>query len=283
MRRIFAFAFFSLLATCIFRVQAMLDVLRKDLPAGYEILYLPSGKYLQLLTFGYQGVFADFVYLWSIQYTTNLEDPDRFKNIEQMYKIINELDPQYVDPYQIGAMEMIYELRNPEMAFRLLDRGIRNLPNNWSIAMDAGFYAYMQEKDYDRAVKYFDIALSCPDAPTLIHRLRADMFRRKGDLVTARNFWGEIYKTAVDERTKRISYNHYFDLVQDVDIAQLRHAIDAYTTATGHRPARLSRLIEEGFLQQLPRNLEGEDYLYDPRTGKIDPPTPFKLNRQEAR
>lgn len=276
MRRLLLVAIFGLLGSEVYRSQIALEEIRKTMPPGYEIMYLPSGKYLIAVSLGYRQVLADLIYLWSIQHTTNPRVPDRFERVEHMYRIIADLDPDYIDPYHIGAMTMVYEMGDLPMAFRLLDRGIENLPHNWSIPVDAGFYAYMQARDYDLAIKYFEIAMA-RNAHVAVRRLHAHMFERKGDLRRSRDFWREIYESAPDERTKRISYNHFFDLSQEVDLDTLRNAIVAYTAKSGHRPANLSRLVEAGILRELPVNPEGDAYLYDSRSGEVKPAKPFRL------
>jgi len=279
-RRLLWILVLSLLGAGVYHNQIHIDELRKDLPPGYEILYLPTGKHLRLLTFGYSSFLSDIFYLWSIQHTTTIANPDHVRDVEKIYQVINELDPLYVDPYQIGAMTMVYEMGDLPLAFRLLDRGIKSIPDNWYLPMDAGFYAYLHAKDYALAIRYFDEALRRPGAPPVLRRLKADMYRRKGDLETARDFWGEIYRTATDEHSRRVAYNHYFDLTQETDIAEVRRAVEAYRGSRGHWPARLLRLVDEGFLAALPKNLNGEDYRYDARTGEVSPASPFKLDRR---
>ncbi len=271
-----------LLAALVYRTQVRMDDLRKRLPPGYGVLYLPSGKYLEYASLGYSAVLADVIYLWSIQYTMDVNTPERYERVEQMYKVINDLDPRYPDPYQVGAMTMVYEMNDLPMALRLLDRGIQRVPDNWSIPMDAGFYADVEGKDYDLAIRYFNTALARPGAPSELLRLRADMYRRKGDLQTARDVWGDVYRKARDERTRRIAYSHYYDLVQEVDLAGLRKAIAIYQQSRGHWPASLDRLVSGGLLGGIPRNLDDKEYRYDPRTGEVFSPEPFKLNRRES-
>ncbi|MEW6364563.1 MAG: hypothetical protein AB1714_07975 [Acidobacteriota bacterium] len=281
MARILVCAVMVAQVALIYRLQLRIDGLRAHLPAGYEVLYLPTGKHIQLLSFGYQQLLADVIYLWSIQYTGDTEAPDRFARVEHMYTVISDLDPNYVDPYQVGAMMMVYEMGDLSMAFHTLDRGIKNLPNNWQIPVDAGFYAFIEARNYDLAIHYFRIASERPGAPGVVRRMLADMYRRKGDLATAVAFWEELYRSAPDADSRRIAYNHYFDLTQVLHVKILRQAIDAYSAVYGHRPARLSRLVDAGLLRELPRNLEGSEYLYDPRTGEVKAPAPFKLNRRE--
>jgi len=53
---------------------------------GSSIIYLPSGKYLKHLTFGYSSLVADIIYLWAIQYYGTYEIVDRFKYLEHIFQ-----------------------------------------------------------------------------------------------------------------------------------------------------------------------------------------------------
>lgn len=280
MKRLLLVLTFCVLSAEVYRSQIALEGIRRAMPPGYEMMYMPSGKHMRVASLGYQQIIADLIYLWSIQHTTNPIVPDRFERFEHVYSVIGDLDPEYVDPYHVGAMTMIYEMKKAAMAFRLLDRGIEKLPRNWTIPLDAGFYAYMQAKDYDLAIKYFEIAMS-RNSPDVVGRLHAHMFERKGDLRASLDFWRELYEsTTSDERTRRIAYNHFFDLSQEVDLETLRNAITAYTAKIGHRPANLARLVQDGLLRDLPVNPEGDEYLYDSRSGEVKPAKPFRLVRR---
>src|SRR6266850_3984632 len=95
----------------------------------HPLLYLPSGKHLKVMALGFDGILADALYLWSIQYYGNYDIKDRYANLEQIYdQVITELDPHYLDPYLVGALIMSAEARQPEMALRLLDKGVNNNP-----------------------------------------------------------------------------------------------------------------------------------------------------------
>ena len=57
------------------------------------MLYLPSGKYLRVVSLGFPQVLADMIYIWSIQYYGNYEAEDRFKYLEHIYGgVISELE-----------------------------------------------------------------------------------------------------------------------------------------------------------------------------------------------
>ena len=71
---------------------------------GSSIIYIPSGKFLKYATFGYRALAADVIYLWAIQYYSTPTIDDRFDHLDHVFAIINELDPRYQDPYEVGAL-----------------------------------------------------------------------------------------------------------------------------------------------------------------------------------
>ena len=103
-------------------------VARETLP-GSSIIYIPSGKFLKYATFGYRALAADAIYLWAIQYFSTPTIDDRFDHLDHIFAIINELDPRYQDPYEVGALIAVQEARNPAAAFAILDRGAANNPD----------------------------------------------------------------------------------------------------------------------------------------------------------
>jgi len=243
-------------------------VAREKLP-GSSIIYIPSGKFLKYATFGYRAVAADAIYLWAIQYYSTPTIDDRFDHLDHIFAIINELDPRYQDPYEVGALIAVQEARNPAAAFSILDRGAANNPDQWVYPFNAGHIALMTLKDYPLAEKYFEKCMKIPGAPEFVERLRANAIFKKGDLRTSWETWLEIYKKAPDERTKKIASNHLYNVKATIDAAAVEDAAAKYRERFGRPPADLGTLLRTGFLPEVPKDMDGEDYLYDPATGKV--------------
>ncbi|HEX9902925.1 MAG TPA: hypothetical protein VGB72_08690, partial [Acidobacteriota bacterium] len=91
---------------------------------GSSVQYLPSGKYLKYATLGYSSLLADIIYVWAIQYYSSPNISDRFDHLDHIFGIIAELDPEYSEPYLIGAMIAAYEAGNPRLAIKLLERAM---------------------------------------------------------------------------------------------------------------------------------------------------------------
>jgi tetratricopeptide (TPR) repeat protein len=274
-------AFLAAAAAGFTTLKAATDrVVRSRIP-GSSIIYIPSGKFLKFATFGYRSLAADTIYLWSIQYYSTPTIDDRFDHLDHVFGIINELDPRFQDPYEIGAMIAIQGAqenrgRRPEMAekltkdaFTILDRGDANNPDQWIYTFEAGHIALMNLKDYPLAEKYFERCMKIPGAPVFVERLRANAIFKKGDLETSWQTWLDIYRRATDERTKKIASNHLYNVKAAIDRAAIEGALAEYRKRFGHLPADLGALVPSGLLPEVPKDFDGHDYVYDPAAGTV--------------
>ena len=262
-------AFLTAAAAAFMALKVATDRVGREKLPGSSIIYIPSGKFLKYATFGYRALAADAIYLWAIQYYSTPTIDDRFDHFDHIFAIINELDPRYQDPYEVGALIAVQEAHNPAAAFSILDRGAANNPDQWVYPFNAGHVAMETLKDFPLAEKYFEQCLKIPGAPEFVERLRANAIFKKGDLRTSWETWLDIYKRAPDERTKKIASNHLYNVKAAIDSAALEDAATKYRERFGHRPGDLEALVRTGFLREVPKDMDGQDYLYDPATGKV--------------
>jgi len=244
------------------------DQISRSRVPGSAIIYLPSGKYLKYVTFGYSSVLADLIYLWAIQYYSNYAIPDRFQYLEHIFSIISELDPRYVDPYELGALIAVYEGNNLELGLRILDMGLEKNPDQWFFPFLAGHLAQLR-KNYELARAYYKKAMDIPGSPEIVKRLYAFSAFKTMDLETAWRTWLEIYETTKDERVKKIASNHLYQVKAAIDKQIIERAISFFREKYGRNPYSLEQLKRTGFLKEIPKDLDGLDYLYDPATGEV--------------
>jgi len=244
-------------------------VARKKVP-GSSIIYLPSGKYLKYATFGYSSLAADIIYLWAIQYYGSYDIPDRFKYLEHIFSIIAELDPKYTDPYEVGALIAVYDAHDPELAYKILDMGLQKNPEMWIFPFQAGHIAQMQ-KDFERAREYYRKAMEIPGAPPIVKRLYANAAYKTMDYAEAWQMWKEVYETAKEDWVKDIAYNHLYRVKSTVDTEALSQAVKKFKERYGRWPEDLNSLVRAGLVREVPKDLDGKDYLYDPKTGEVKP------------
>ena len=234
-----------------------------------SMLYLPSGKYLKPASFGYHTLLADFIYLWSIQYYGDPGFHPRMEFLKHTYDLITELDPQYLDAYQTGALFMFYEGRNPMAGLELLEQGMKKNPAEWILPMEAGFYCHMNLKRHDLAAEYFERATKIPGTIAFAKRALASMKFKSGDRAASLALWSEIYETAETPSIKQTAYQHVHDLRVLIDLDTIRNAIREYQEAVNRAPLNLEQLVSNGYLKQVPVDPDGNPYSYDPRTGYV--------------
>lgn len=244
---------------------------RQKIP-GASIIYIPSGKFLRYATLGYSSLAADLVYLWAIQYYSTTTVVDRFQNLEHIFSIIAELDPRYTDPYEVGALIAVYEAKDLNLAYKILDLGLAKNPDQWIFPFEAGHYAQIA-KDYETAKRYFEKTMRIPGAPEIVKRLYAAAGLKTMDLKTSWETWLEVYKTAGDERTRKIAERHLYQVRSTMDIIVIQGAIEQFRARYTHPPKDLEELVRVRILASLPRDLDGKDYLYDAQKGEASPPS----------
>ena len=252
------------------------NISRKKIP-GSSIIYIPSGQYLKFATFGNSSLLADLIYVWAIQYYSDYTIPDMYEYLDHIFSIINELDPSYLDPYDIGAVIAAYEAQDLDLALKILDRGLEKNPEQWLFPYMAAHYAQMIKKDHKLAQEYYKKAMNIEEVPPIVERLYANAIFKSMDYKRALQTWLEIYKTAKDERIKKIASNHIYNITTTIDIQKINEAIEKFKESYGRNPMELSQLVKAGFLDSLPKDLDGKEYIYDSRTGEVKTPTiPWK-------
>jgi tetratricopeptide (TPR) repeat protein len=254
-----------------------MDKIPREKVPGSSIIYIPSGKYLKYATFGFSSLAADLIYIWSIQYFSDHTVLDRFDYLDHVISVINELDPRWFDPYDIGALIAIHDARNLDIALKILDRGLEKNPTEWIYPYQAGHYVQWFVKDYKRAREYYKTAMEIEGAPPINRRLYANAAFKMMDYETSWKTWLEIYQTTDDERIKGIASNHLYQTKAAVDTQNIKAAIDLFKERYGRLPEELSQLVRYSILDSLPLDFDGKDYVYDPETGEVKAPTiPWK-------
>lgn len=266
-----------ILSTAVFMgFKLQLDNLPREKVPGASIIYIPSGKYLKYASFGYTSLLADMVYLWAIQYFSTTNIPQRFDHIQHVFSIIAELDPYYLDPYEIGALIALHDARDSNLCFKLLEMGLDNNPKQWIFPMEAGHYAQIYLKDYDAAQEYYKMAMEIEGSPEITKRLYANAAFKLSDYQTAMKTWLEIYQTTDDERIKRIAANHLYRTKAAIDIQAIQEALEKFKQRYGAFPNELSMLVNRGLMNAIPSDLDGNDYEYNNATGEVKSSTWWK-------
>lgn len=240
---------------------------------------IPKGKTLRILSFGYQNLVADMLFIWSIQFYSSYYLSNRYDYIEHIYNVITDLTPQYEAPYMVGAWIMALEKNDIPMAIRLLEKGSRNMPDEYIFDYEAGFYANQNLKDYELAQYYFERAAKRPNAPELIKRSRAHMVYMQDNLEYAWELWMEIKNKAKTLIERDAAYNHLYQIKFEMDKRALEAAIDKYKKRYKMPPGDLEALVRVGLIRRVPTDYNGNPYVYNPAKATVSARKQFRWKK----
>jgi hypothetical protein len=241
---------------------------------------LPAGKTLKALSFGYHNLAADLLFIWSIQFYSTYYITNRFDFLERVYDTITDITPQYKEPYVIGSLIMAMEARDIPMALRLLDKGSRHNPEEYMFDQEAGFYCYKYLKDYARAEQYYNRAAAKPGAPAFIKRMNAHLVYLRDDPKMAYQMWLDIYRHANDILTRDSATNHLYQIKAEADLPQLQAKVAEFRNKFRRLPAALSELAAVGMVREVPRDFDGNEYVYDARSGNVTAQRIFRWKKR---
>ncbi len=267
-KKIFLLLFILFFFSALFLQIKIEKIPRKRVP-GWSVIYLPSGKFMRALSLGNTNLLADLIYIWAIQYYSNYSIEERFEYLEKIFGVITELNPTWQDPYIIGALIMAYEGKRVDLAIKLLDRGMEKNPQNWIFPWEAGFYCLSLLRDYKCSAYYFKKAMENPKSPPFVKRLYANSLFRAGDLLASYRAWEEIFNTADDPYVKRVAYNHLYEVKMEIDRRILEKARDEWERRKGMKLPSLRFLVRDGLLKEIPKDIDGNDYIFDPEKRTI--------------
>lgn len=163
---------------------------------GEELLYYPSGVMVRQAAMGYETAAADLAWLRGIQYYGHHRLTDQMYGlIGHVMEIVTDLDPHFIQPYVFGAFVLAQELKRPDRALELLEKGIRANPENWELPFETGFFHYICMRDFATAGRYFAWASRIPGHPDYAERFAAFANRRAGNNEMAILLWKRVLAT----------------------------------------------------------------------------------------
>jgi hypothetical protein len=142
---------------------------------------------LQHSILGYTMFMADMMWIRVIQEIDYMKH--QFENRGWVFRFldaITTLDRRYKTVYRDGVVVLSVIIRDAEGAAYLYERGIKNYPNDWTIAYRAGYHYLHEVKNCKRAAELLNSAAD-HGAPGWIHALAGRLFAKSGQYALARS------------------------------------------------------------------------------------------------
>jgi tetratricopeptide (TPR) repeat protein len=179
-----------------------------------EVLYLPSGRFIEQASLQYRNLAADALWFRMVQYYGGYrmgENDLAFFN--HLVDVITDLDPQFTFAYILGALIIAEDCGRFDQGIRFLEKGIAHNPADWRLLFELGFLHYVYAHDYEKAADCFRTAAARPGADPIAARFGAFVAGRAGHVETSIGMWEELART---------SDNRYIRELAERYIAKLR-------------------------------------------------------------
>jgi hypothetical protein len=237
---------------------------------GKQLLYLPTPEILKLASLGNQGLMADLLYVWAIQYYSQFALDEKFLYLETVFDLVTDLDPRYFDAYRIGALIMTLQrsgdpAQHKAALVRLYDKGLANMPESWELAEVAAWDAHLVLNDKELAVRWMKAAAERPSAPPEVKRV----YGRWRDNIHGWTIEDSIeYWTAVLAEAKRkpdvnLATSHLYDSYVTLHRRRLDPLLASIRQRTGRCPESWREVVEQGLLPEAPLDYLGNPYGID--------------------
>jgi len=276
------------------RVQQRLDAELAPFRTETDVLYLPSGEWVKRLSMGYDGLMGCIYWTRVVQHygrehikATQGGSPD-YRLLYPLLDITTTLDPELLLAYRFGSIFLAEPPRagpgQPELAVKLLEKGIERNPDYWRLWWDLGF-VYYRVKDYARASEAFRKGAEHPDAAPWMRVMAARVAAEGGDRETASRLWMDVYNSTDQEAIRLNALKHLAGLKVDEDIETLQAEVQRFQKQNGRLPQSWQELIAAGMVRGFPLDPAGYPYhlAADGRV-RLDPKSPIdtsSLGREE--
>ncbi len=179
--------------------------------------WLPSAEVARLCSLGYERLLADLYWLGFIQYMGELPNPAmKYEQAYQYVDLITSLDPHFSPAYWFGVWSIGYWQKRPDLADKLIQRGIANMPTEWYMPFMGGVNQYIFAHNAKKAAVYYKEASVLPGAPDYLARQAIILASPMPEYEKKIKSLGILYHTAKDPNLKQSAYNELIAFVYKI-------------------------------------------------------------------
>lgn len=234
------------------------------------IVYLPDARLLRPLVLGWENVLADILWFRTIDYFGGQYESDRtYPWLARMCDLVTDLDPRAEHVYRFAGLILPWEANDVDGGLRLLEKGVRNLPESWLLHYYLGMTQYFFREDLDTAARHLGIAAKLPGSPPLVGRLAAVMHARRSDPATTVQFLRELHEHTDSAQMRDVLARAIEDAEFRLRAGTLERALGTYRERFGAPAASLDALVERGLVRALPPDPYGGQWELDAATGRV--------------
>ncbi len=247
----------------VWKLQTRIDAEKQTLNLENEELMLRSGSMVSRLSLEYQPLMAAIYWTRAVQYFGEkhfLHDRS-FDLLWPLLDITTTLDPHLMPAYRSGATFLSDAVPRgagqPDLAVKLLERGIAANPEEWRLYQDLGNVYYFDKKDYVKASEAFATGSNLPGAYIWMKTMAAKIATEGASLETSYFLWKQVYDAAKEPATKENAETHLMLIKGQMDCREIDRLADEYAKQSGKRAEKNKRPGASGIVEGSAERREG--------------------------
>lgn len=248
-----------------------------------DTVLIASGTAIRRIAGAYAALAADVYWVRAIQYYGGAKrrlaanvgpDPpasialDEYRQLYPMLDITTSLDPRFNIAYRFGSVFLAEPYPDgagrPDLAVKLLEKGLSARPDKWEYMEDIGFVHYWYRHDFRAAAGWFDRAALVQGAPWWMKSLAATTLAAGGDRRSSRLMWQAIRQSAENDWLRANADHRLAQLGALDQIDMLQAAVDAFAQRTGAPPSAWEPVARASGWTGLPVDPAGAPYTLTP-------------------
>lgn len=183
-------------------------------------IFFPRVEIVRPALLGFTGLAADLIWIRTVQYFgSRIEGKERFPQLYQLVDMATSLDPHFLDAYQYGALFLTIARQYPN-AIAIYRKGIAANPSAWQLPHDLGRLYFLELKDYQQALHWWEITDRLPGRPHYIPRFLIRLQAKLGHVETALELWQQMLEQSTNESIRAIARYEIQKLQQEMQRTQ---------------------------------------------------------------
>jgi hypothetical protein len=251
--------------------------------------WLPSGKLLRIASLGQRLAVADLYWLKLVQYVGErvMAKNSQWDALYPLGDLVTDLDPRFAYAYQITGSDLSGLARLYPESDRILEKGMRNLPEVWALPFTYSVNKFLYEGQFDVAAAYARRAAEVGHRPhlALLAANLALVADRESEYRAAAAFLEESISQADQPELKEELAQRLTKVKTYEVLSRIERAVASFQQRGGRLPKSLDELVLGSFLPELPRDPAGGQIEYDPNNGGVrssvlGPRRPLRVDKQ---
>ncbi len=273
MRRAAVPALLALLAAVAGLARAALEPEATALGRIRDPAWVPAGRIVRIASLGQRLLLADVYWLKTVAYVGEwtLEPKRGMGALFPLADLVTDLDPRFGYAYQGAGSNLSGLARLVPESDRILEKGMRNVPDRWSLPFLYAFNKFFYEDDFATAARFARRAADVGKRPHLallaanlsLVANRDDEYRSALEILEVSLQQADTPELRAQLRERAVKVKTY----QALSIVE--RAVGAFRERNVRGPIVIEELTRGGFLREVPPDPSGGSILLDPVTGQV--------------